>query len=187
MDIKFRFKPIAAGVAFVAYASTPAIAEDIEIYTTANLSAGAIQPNVMFVIDTSGSMGGTLSVPNSYDYTQTYSGCYDNTKIYYTSSGALPDCSSKAMFDKASNTCDASVQLYDKGVVIDTIGPLEKQGFFADQVAQFNSKKKIWQAISSKNPKQLTAAGGVGDGGAKELVGRTSGDEAECEASRSSA
>ena len=151
MDMKFRIKPIAAGMAFIAYASTPAIAEDIEIYTRANLGAATVQPNVVFVIDTSGSMGAKLNVPVAYDYTKSYAGCYDNTKIYYTNSGALPDCTSKAKFDKTSNTCDASLRLYDKGVVIDPIGPLKKQGFYADQIAQFNSKKKIWQATSSKN------------------------------------
>ena len=103
MDMKFRIKPIAAGIVFIAYASTPAIAEDIEIYTTANLNVGAIQPNVVFVIDTSGSMGGKLNVPVPYDYTRTYSGCYDNTKIYYTNSGALPDCTSKARFNKMAS------------------------------------------------------------------------------------
>jgi type IV pilus assembly protein PilY1 len=151
MDIKARLKAIFAGLAFAAYAATPAIAEDIEIYTTANLGAAAIQPNVVFVMDTSGSMGDTLSVPVSYDYTQTYTGCYDASMIYYTTTGSLPDCSSKDMFLKSSNKCDASVNLYDKGVVIDPIGPLEKHGFYADQVAQYNGKKKIWQAMSTKN------------------------------------
>ena len=56
MDIQSRFRAMAAGLAFAAYAATPAIAEDIEIYTTANLGATAIQPNVVFVMDTSGSM-----------------------------------------------------------------------------------------------------------------------------------
>ena len=59
MDIQSRFKAIFTGVALAAYAATPAIAEDIEIYTTANLGASVIQPNVMFIVDSSGSMGGS--------------------------------------------------------------------------------------------------------------------------------
>lgn len=151
MDIKSRFKAIATGMALAAYAATPAIAEDIEIYTSASLAKAAIQPNVVFVMDTSGSMGDTLSVPVSYDYTKSYTGCYDANMIYFTSSGALPDCTSKDMILKSSNKCDASVNLYDKGVIIDTIGPLEKQGFFADQIAQYHDKKKIWQGTVTKN------------------------------------
>jgi type IV pilus assembly protein PilY1 len=155
MDIKSglqaRFRAMATGVVFAAYAAAPAIAEDIEIYTTANLGAAAVQPNVVFVMDTSGSMGATLQVPVKYDYTRTYSGCYDPTMIYYTSSGSLPSCNSKEVFLKSSNKCDASLQSYDKGVVTDPIGPLRKHGFYADQSAHYDSKRKIWRAIETKN------------------------------------
>ena len=152
MDIQSRFRAMAAGLAFAVYTATPAIAEDIEIYTTANLVANAIQPNVVFVMDTSSSMGNTLSVPVNYDYTRAYVGCYDPAMLYYSASGAMPTCGSKDKFLKAAHRCDAQVQLYDKGVVIDPVGPLKKHGFYTDQVAQYNSNKKIWQGVSSKNP-----------------------------------
>ncbi|UCB55416.1 MAG: VWA domain-containing protein, partial [Thiotrichales bacterium] len=132
-------------------AATPAIAEDIEIYTTANMGANSIQPNVVFVMDTSGSMGATLSVPVAYDHTRIYAGCYDPALLYYTSSGAMPTCGSKDVILKTANRCDASVNLYDKGVIIDPLGPLEKHGFYSDQMAQYNGKKKIWQATLTRN------------------------------------
>jgi hypothetical protein len=81
MKIKSRFRTMVASLAFAVYAATPAIAEDIEIYTTANLGSTTIQPNVMFVIDTSSSMGAQMTVPVAYDYTRTYVGCYDATKL----------------------------------------------------------------------------------------------------------
>ena len=118
MDIQSRFRAMVTGVAFAAYAATPAIAEDIEIYTTANLGSSTIQPNVMFIMDTSGSMSGQLTVPVSYDYTQTYVGCYDASKLYYTAGGALPPCGSKDVILKSSNKCDASLNLYDKGLIV---------------------------------------------------------------------
>ena len=151
MDMQSRFRAIITGVALAAYTGAPAIAEDIEIYTKASLGSTFIQPNVMFIMDSSGSMNDTLTVPTPYDYTVTYTGCYDGTKLYYTASGAMPDCASKDYFEKTSNRCDASVNLYDKGVIIDPVGPLEKKGFYADQIAQYNSKKNIWQPMSSKN------------------------------------
>jgi type IV pilus assembly protein PilY1 len=154
MDIQSRFRAIAAGLAFAAYAATPAIAEDIEIYTTANLGTTAIQPNVMFIVDSSGSMGGLLSVPLPYDYTQVYIGCYDATKLYYTAGGSIPPCGSKDVFLKTSNKCDASVNQYDLGVIIDPIGPLEKLGFYADQIGQYNGSKNIWQGMSTNNAAQ---------------------------------
>ena len=139
-------------MALAAYAAAPALASDIEIYTTANLGSTAVQPNVMFIMDTSGSMNNTLSVPTPYDHTITYSGCYDQTMLYFTASGAMPTCGSKDVIAKTSNRCDASLNLYDKGVIIDPVGPLEKHGFYADQIAQYQSKKRIWQATLTRNP-----------------------------------
>ena len=141
-----------AGLAMALYAGSPAIASDIEIYTTANLGASAVQPNVMFIVDSSSSMAATMTVPTPYDYTQTYVGCYDASMLYYTANGSMPVCGSKDVIAKTSNRCDASLNLYDKGVIIDPIGPLEKHGFYADQIAQYNSKKNIWQATLTRNP-----------------------------------
>jgi len=99
-------------------------------------------------------MGALLSVPVAYDYTHTYVGCYDANMLYYTSGGNLPPCGSKDAFLKTSNRCDASVNLYDKGVIIDPVGPLKKHGFYADQMAQYNSTKKIWQPVATSNAAQ---------------------------------
>ena len=176
MDIKSgfraRFSAIAAGLAFAAFAATPAIAEDIEIYTTANLGSTAIQPNVMFIMDTSGSMSAQLTVPVSYDYTQTYVGCYDANKLYYTAGGALPPCGSKDVILKSSNKCDASLNQYDKGVITDPVGPLEKHGFYADQIAQYHGNKNNWQGTTTNNAAQqgyliecFTDSGVHGDAG----------------------
>jgi type IV pilus assembly protein PilY1 len=151
MNIKARFQAIITGAALAVYAAAPAFAEDIEIYTKASLGSTFIQPNVMFIMDSSGSMNSNLSVPAVYDHTVTYTGCYDGTKLYYTNSGAKPDCASRDYFEKASNKCDASENEYDLGVIIDPLGPLEQYGFYADQLAQYNSKKNIWQGMSAKN------------------------------------
>ena len=172
MDIQSRFRAMVTGVAFAAYAATPAIAEDIEIYTTANLGATVVQPNVVFIMDTSGSMGGQLTVPVAYDYTQTYVGCYDANKLYYTAGGALPPCGSKDVILKSSNKCDASLNLYDKGLIIDPVGPLERHGFYADQIAQYHGNKNNWQGTTTNNAAQqgyliecFTDSGVHGDAG----------------------
>ena len=152
VEVKSAFKTGSAGFIIAAHLAAPAIASDIDIYTTANLGATAVQPNVMFIVDSSISMSDTLSVPTAYDYTRTYVGCYDANMLYYTANGSMPVCGSKDVILKTSNRCNASLNLYDKGVVIDPVGPLEKQGFYADQVAQYNSKKNIWQAMLTRNP-----------------------------------
>ena len=152
MYSKHAFRTIIAGVTLSVYSAIPAIAQDIDIYTTTNFGAAPVQPNVMFIVDSSSSMSGTLLVPTAYDYTQTYAGCYDPAMLYFTANGSMPACGSKDVILKTSNRCDASLNLYDKGVIIDPIGPLEKHGFYADQIAQYNSKKKIWQATLTRNP-----------------------------------
>jgi type IV pilus assembly protein PilY1 len=139
------------GMTIAVYAGMPAIADDIEIYTTAKLASSVVQPNVMFIVDTSGSMNDEVTVPNNYDYTQTYAGAYDSDSIYYSTGDVVPDSSSKDYFFKTANHCDASVKLYDNGVILDPVGPLESVGFFTAQIGQYNTKKNIWQPLSTKN------------------------------------
>jgi type IV pilus assembly protein PilY1 len=57
-----RFRHIATGALLATFVSLPVVAEDSEIYVSSGLSKEA-QPNILFVIDTSGSM--TTTVPNS--------------------------------------------------------------------------------------------------------------------------
>ena len=47
--------------------SVPVVAEDIEIYLNENTGAAGAQPNILFILDTSGSMGGLISTRPLYD------------------------------------------------------------------------------------------------------------------------
>lgn len=65
--------------------AAPARADDTEIYTG---GGNGIQPNVLFIIDTSGSMGTQVYTQTPYapstDYSASpYSGTYDNTQTYW--------------------------------------------------------------------------------------------------------
>ncbi len=138
MSMKYRFRSIITGCAVALCAAVPVMADDIEIYTSGALGAPTVQPNIMFIVDSSGSMNTTLDVPVSYDYTVLYTGDCLNDSLYFTVDGSIPSCgaSNKDYFLKTSNKCDASLNLYDNGSVIDTVGPLEQHGFFVDQIAQ---------------------------------------------------
>ena len=58
----------------------PALADDTEIYGTVTLPS--VEPNVLIIFDTSGSMG-TVDVPGDpYDAAQTYSGSYPTIAVY---------------------------------------------------------------------------------------------------------
>lgn len=125
--------------------SVPVMAEDIEIYTQLSDSAATIKPNVLFILDNSGSMGRfvprhdwqpRLKMP--FDVTNSYpGGCYDATKIYYSTDGLQPACGSTKHFNFSDLHCDHANNKYNSsGSIIDTLGPIEKWGTYADQMAQ---------------------------------------------------
>jgi type IV pilus assembly protein PilY1 len=69
-------------------------ADDSEVFTNASFVATGVRPNVLFIIDTSGSMA---TVVNAYDPGFDYSGekiCTDTNRVYWTttSSAVPPDC-----------------------------------------------------------------------------------------------
>jgi len=113
MDIKYKFKLTLAGFALAFYAAAPAIAEDIEIYTSGALGASSVQPNVMFIVDTSGSMQNTIDVQVDYDYMTTYDGGSNSrnpNQIYYTSGGTVGSINTnRDRFNKTANKCDSNM------------------------------------------------------------------------------
>ena len=79
----------------------------MEIYTGTD-SLG-VNPNILFVIDTSGSMGGTVNV-SDYDPMQDYAApqgsaeCHDN-RLYVMFSGDLPGCDTESWFEMSKFRC----------------------------------------------------------------------------------
>ena len=113
----FRLLTLLATMALTALSmvAAPAFADDTEIFSAA--SGGTIGPNIMFVIDTSGSMGSTVTTMADYDPTASYpvtlcqnnnvpgnsngngacdnnsNGCttaFDETAVYWVSGNATP-------------------------------------------------------------------------------------------------
>ena len=62
-----QVKAVLAGLLLSSSVVPVATAEDIEIYTSLGANGSSSNPNIMFVVDTSGSMGTTSSVKESYD------------------------------------------------------------------------------------------------------------------------
>ena len=93
-----------------------ALADDTEIFVNKDLNAK--QPNVLFIVDTSGSMSGKEEVIKSpYDASKDYTGCTqadkgdpDKERIYWSegSTSSPPACNSKKWFYKTANKCDAA-------------------------------------------------------------------------------
>ena len=84
---------------------SPTFADDSEVFTNSAFSGGTVRPNVMFIIDTSGSMD---TVVNSYDSTKDYSGsniCPDSDRVYWSTinSAVPPDCRTSNQWVKTDN------------------------------------------------------------------------------------
>src|SRR5690606_32099562 len=84
----------------------PAAADDIEIYQS-SASAGA-KPNVLFIIDTSGSMDGDVVTAPLYDPNTVYAGSCDASRIYFSTNDTPPDCGTSNWIPQTSNNCAAS-------------------------------------------------------------------------------
>ncbi|MFO1400678.1 MAG: PilC/PilY family type IV pilus protein [Steroidobacteraceae bacterium] len=108
--LKARFHPLLAGALLLLATATAARADDTEIFfgnTTVTTPA-----NIMFVMDTSGSMAGHVSGPAAFDPTQTYTGTCSNSYYYFATSGGGPaavDCSNTATrIARSSFQCTAA-------------------------------------------------------------------------------
>jgi type IV pilus assembly protein PilY1 len=123
--------------------SLPAIADDIEIYRG---NSGA-RPNVLFVLDTSGSMDTTvLQTPPAYDPSTTYAGTCVAGRIYYTTNNGTPSCGSNNWFPASSNTCKASFAAL---VNIGGSGAWPALGNSRQKAAQHRNDE--WRSIASGN------------------------------------
>jgi type IV pilus assembly protein PilY1 len=104
-----------AGLATFTLAAGAAFADDTEIFVNQGASAG-VRPNVLFVVDTSGSMNGAVQLDRPpYNPATQYAGECGGDRVYFqrdTATGT-PDCSDddeeEVGFDADANRCAASV------------------------------------------------------------------------------
>lgn len=84
--------------------------DDTDIYLTpANVSRDDA-PNVLIIFDNSSSMTGEyITTAAAYDATHTYTGPYDNTKVYWSTTGAPPASDTTQWFMAANNLCNSSL------------------------------------------------------------------------------
>ena len=70
-----------AGLVAVLGAPAPAVADDSEVFTSSDFVTGnSVRPNVLFIMDTSGSMDSEVTV---YDPTKTYDGPCSTAYVYW--------------------------------------------------------------------------------------------------------
>lgn len=101
-----------------------ALADDIEIYVGADNDLGGVPPNILFVIDTSGSMsgqvemdgdtsGGGLVTQTPYDPNTVYSGTCISSRYYWDDDSDFPDCSTDQYIESTAFFCQAALDAFN--------------------------------------------------------------------------
>src|SRR5262245_27151334 len=104
--LKMRLLSVLASSLVVVLSAPPAMADDSEVFNSSTFTTGSdILPNVLFVIDTSGSMDTEFTV---YDPAYTYLGPCDKDLIYWQTANNKrpPVCNETNQFiTKTANRC----------------------------------------------------------------------------------
>src|SRR5690242_7360919 len=113
---KAQFGSMVAGAFWMLAAGVPAQADDTELFVATSSGAG-IRPNVLFIIDNSGSMNTNVVTQVAYNPADTYTGssCRTDRVYWRTGSGAAPNCSTDRWFNLSALKCDAAIQAFARG------------------------------------------------------------------------
>ncbi|MEQ1801315.1 MAG: PilC/PilY family type IV pilus protein [Gammaproteobacteria bacterium] len=125
-----------APVLAIALLLSPAVrADDSELFLS-DPDASTTRANVLFLIDTSGSMDTLVATQAPFDRAQTFSGCYNSNALYFSTNGATPACDNPNVLPKAANRCAASRQ------------QLDSVGYYADFLLTWDATRERWDGIA---------------------------------------
>jgi type IV pilus assembly protein PilY1 len=145
-------------VALVVGASAPAQADDTELFvaTSSSPSVGA-QPNVLFVLDTSGSMLADVLTQAPWDPAVAWEGCFRGDGVYFSTTSTRPSCDSNDWFEEAWNACQ------------DSWGPLSGVGAYSGRLKAWREGRERWVDLNGEQKSRSVEcendAGVHGDGG----------------------
>jgi type IV pilus assembly protein PilY1 len=89
---------VGASILMTLAIASPAIADDTELLLVSPTTSNATPPNIMFIIDTSGSMGDSVNTTQPYESTDTYSGICEVDRIYWTKLDVVPSCTGNTQY-----------------------------------------------------------------------------------------
>ena len=112
------------GLALTLITGSPAIAEDVELLVSTPNSSGANTPNILFILDSSGSMKTIENTQEPFDSSVVYPGSCQTNKYYWTASNSTPSCAAgnSYVIDKTNFVCAQGVaQMLTAGTYTDTM------------------------------------------------------------------
>ena len=107
MRKKMSVAMIASALASISGA--PVLADDTELLLVAPNISPAPKPNILFIIDSSGSMDSEENSRRIYDSSRSYSGECNTGMLYWSETGTIPGCSGNdRAFAKSAFVCEAA-------------------------------------------------------------------------------
>jgi type IV pilus assembly protein PilY1 len=107
----------------------PAVADDVELLLSTPEASIASKPNVLFILDSSGSMTTVETSQEPYNASKTYFGPCNLNRYYWTTNSGIPSCGSEYQFDKSSFVCQQGrTQIADAGSYTDTMAAYRATG-----------------------------------------------------------
>ncbi|MGB5676652.1 MAG: hypothetical protein WBN36_02425, partial [Gammaproteobacteria bacterium] len=187
------FRTALLGLIYGLFTSTPAVADDIEIYTGSLSASSAFTAyaNVLFIVDTSGSMDAIVLARDDYDPSVSYGdvdGCFDANTMYFDinlggSEGVNGYCDGAAGYDLDSATqTDATAFLCQSGETASFT-----EGFYTGRVAIYDADdvQPKWRQLNDGQARQggtveCEADGGVHGDGGTDTYACDDGDDGYC-------
>jgi type IV pilus assembly protein PilY1 len=129
---------LAAAAAVTLLCSGPARADDTELFVGAAVAAAPSRPNILFIMDTSGSMDTDVTTQVSFDPADTYSGSCNKDRIYWSTDDKVPSCSTDRYVKASVFTCNAAQpNLASAGIA------------YVTKAARWRSSRNRWESLSA--------------------------------------
>ncbi len=130
---------LVTGTLWALASGIPAFADDTELFVSdSSQFAGTIRPNILFIIDTSGSMNAEVLTQETYDPAVAYDGdCATNEVYWRNDTGNPPQCGDNEWFERTALMCDVAIQAFASGA-----------GLYTDIMAQYDINQQTrWEPI----------------------------------------
>jgi len=124
-----------AGLLLALIAGSPAIADDVELLLSTPAISEAAKPNVVFVIDSSGSMTEIETSQEPFDPSRDYSdrGDCDSDMYYWTYNSGIPRCGNRYKFKKSEFQCEQGRR------------QIGEAGSYTDTMAMYRRSRGTWR------------------------------------------
>ena len=129
-----------AGMLWALVSGLPAaMADDTELFIGDTTQFPQNQPNILFILDTSGSMNTNVTTQTVWDPMVSFPGSCDPTRVYWRrGTGNPPGCGTNRWFNGTALACDAAAQAFNVA------------GLYTDRMAQYDpNADDRWERISS--------------------------------------